>query len=75
MTNISFFIVLTAIKLIPRLFVIRDRHGRGCIWYLDLPITPNVEGSNPTQTIQQYVTKFVSSFLQFPPPIKWTATI
>jgi hypothetical protein len=75
MTNISFFIVLTAIKLIPRLFVIRDRHGRGCIWYLDLPITPNVESSNPTQTIQQYVTKFVSGFLQFPPPIKWTATI
>ena len=47
-------------------------------------ITTNVLNSNPTQAIQHYVIQFVSDFqqvggfirvLQFPPPIKLTATI
>ena len=53
-----------------------------------LPITTNIVSSNPTHgevySIQHYVIKFVSELrqvcgfpriLQFPPPIKLTATI
>ena len=49
-----------------------------------VPITTNVVNSNPTQAIQHYVIQFVSDLrqvggfirvLQFPPPIKLTATI
>ena len=44
-----------------------------------VPITTKVVISNPIHgdvySIQNYVIKFVSGFLRFPPPIKLTTTI
>jgi hypothetical protein len=67
---------------------VRDRRMNrmviGLLPMHSVPITTNVVSSNPTHAIQAYVIKFLSDIpevggflrvLQFPPPIKLTATI
>ena len=77
---------LTVYSILSRGHRGRDRMVVGLIQLpmQSVPITTDVEISNPTQVIQHYVIKFVGDLWQvggflrvllFPPPIKLTATM